>query len=283
MKTKLITLTVLLLSAFAMKAQNGEITYMDFEPDSLVELKQYDLFPESKMKIDFDPDTLVELKDIDHYPDSKMNIDLDFDNIPDIKIYQYTTSTGCWFNIRSYDTEWELHEYEVADTLGPMNDPEVWWSGAIFWLPYFYHDIDTMSDRFAVRHKIGNSYYYGWLRVYITSCPPSLYPWAALDRMAYCTTPDYPLVWGQTELVGIDETVKNDFSVYPNPANGVLFVETAHAPSLPDQTYRITNIMGQTLLQGSINAEIQQINIASLPAGLYFLSVGNTTQKIVKQ
>jgi hypothetical protein len=154
MKTKLITLTVLLLSAFAMKAQQGEITYVDFEPD-----------------------TLVELKDIDHYPDSKMNIDLDFDNIPDIKIYQYTTSTGCWFNIRSYDTEWELHEYEVADTLGLMNDPELWWSGAIFWLPYFYHDIDTMSDRFAVRHKVGDSYYYGWLRVYITSCPPSLYPW----------------------------------------------------------------------------------------------------------
>ena len=72
-------------------------------------------------------------------------------------------------------------------------------------------------------------------------------------------------------------------SVYPNPANNVLFVETVHAPSLPDQTYRITNIMGQTLLQGSINAEIQQINIASLPAGLYFLSVGNTTQKFVKQ
>ena len=72
-------------------------------------------------------------------------------------------------------------------------------------------------------------------------------------------------------------------SVYPNPANNVLFVETMHAPSLPDQTYRITNIMGQTLLQGSINAEIQQINIASLPAGLYFLSVGNTTQKFVKQ
>jgi hypothetical protein len=260
MKTKLITLSVLLLSAFALKAQQGEITY-----------------------IDFDPDTLVELKDIDHYPDSKMNIDLDFDNIPDIKIYQYTTSTGCWFNIRSYEPEWEIHEYEVADTLGLMNDPELWWSGAIFWLPYFYHDIDTMSDRFAVRHKVGDSYYYGWLRIYITSCPPSLYPWAALDRMAYCTVPDYPLVWGQTELVGIDETVKNDFSVYPNPANGVLFVEAVHAPSLPDQTYRITNIMGQTLLQGSINAEIQQINIASLPAGLYFLSVGNTTQKFVKR
>ena len=72
-------------------------------------------------------------------------------------------------------------------------------------------------------------------------------------------------------------------TLYPNPANNILIVETRHGTSLPNQTYRITNIMGQTLLQGSINAEIQQINIASLPAGLYFLSVGNTTQKFVKQ
>jgi hypothetical protein len=99
--------------------------------------------------------------------------------------------------------------------------------------------------------------------------------------MAYCTVPDYPLVWGQTELLGIDETVKNDFSVYPNPANNVLFVETVHAPSLPDQTYRITNTMGQTVLSGNIAAETQQINIASLPAGMYFIIFAGETRKFV--
>ena len=86
---------------------------------------------------------------------------------------------------------------------------------------------------------------------------------------------------------GIEEdgpsTDAGALTVYPNPANNVLFVETRHGTSLPDQTYRITNLMGQTLLQGSINAETQQINIASLPAGMYFLSMGNTTQKFVKQ
>ncbi len=257
---KLLLIVTFLLATQYIKAQNGEITYMDFEPDSLVELKQYDLFPESKMKIDFD-----------------------FDGLPDIRIYCYANSGGIWYEMKSYEPEWEIHEYDAGDTLLPMNEPNQWWNIGIMWMPYFYNDIDTMSDRFAVRHKVEDAYYYGWFRVYITRCPPSPYPWAALDKMAYCTVPDYPLVWGQTELVGIDETVKNDFSVYPNPANDILFVETVHAQSLPDQTYRITNIMGQTLLQGSINAEIQQINIASLPAGLYFLSVGNTTQKFVKQ
>ena len=49
------------------------------------------------------------------------------------------------------------------------------------------------------------------------------------------------------------------------------------------QTYRITNLMGQTLMQGSINTETQQIDIASLPAGMYFINMGEQTVKFVKQ
>ena len=57
---------------------------------------------------------------------------------------------------------------------------------------------------------------------------------------------------------------ENPFVVYPNPANNVLFVETRRATSLPDQTYCITNLMGQTLLTGQITAEIQQIDVTNL-------------------
>ena len=71
------------------------------------------------------------------------------------------------------------------------------------------------------------------------------------------------------------------FTVYPNPANGVLFVETVHAPSLPAETYRITNLMGQTVLSGNINADNQQINVSSLPQGMYFITFAGETQKFV--
>ena len=81
--------------------------------------------------------------------------------------------------------------------------------------------------------------------------------------------------------MNVDETKEIVFSVYPIPANGVLVVETCHGASLPNQTYRITNLMGQTILSGNITAETQQINIETLPAGLYFISVGNMTQKFV--
>ena len=86
-----------------------------------------------------------------------------------------------------------------------------------------------------------------------------------------------------SELHGIDEpTVENEFAVYPNPANGVLFVETFHGTSLQrNAEYRITNLMGQTLLQGNIDSENQQIDIANLPIGMYFLTVEGETIKFV--
>ena len=73
-------------------------------------------------------------------------------------------------------------------------------------------------------------------------------------------------------------------TVYPNPTNNVLFVETQFIASQPTATaYRITNLMGQTILSGNITAETQQIDVESLPAGMYFISVGEQTMKFVKQ
>jgi hypothetical protein len=71
------------------------------------------------------------------------------------------------------------------------------------------------------------------------------------------------------------------FMIYPNPTNGILFVQTLRATSLPDQTYRITNLMGQTLLTGQIKVETQQINVSSLPQGMYFITVDDVTRKFV--
>ena len=84
---------------------------------------------------------------------------------------------------------------------------------------------------------------------------------------------------------GVEEngpsTSSRTLTVYPNPTNDILFVETWRAASLPDPTYRITNLMGQTVLSGSINAETQQINIKKLPTGMYFITVGGQTVKFV--
>jgi len=88
-----------------------------------------------------------------------------------------------------------------------------------------------------------------------------------------------PVGYGVEE--GGPSTSSTGLVVYPNPANGVLFVETRRATSLPNQTYRITNVMGQTLLTGQITAETQQINVSSLPQGMYFITIADETRKFV--
>ena len=72
--------------------------------------------------------------------------------------------------------------------------------------------------------------------------------------------------------------------VYPNPANNMLFVETQNFASLPDPTYRITNLMGQTLISGHVEtrrATSLQIDVSSLPAGMYFINLDGQTVKFV--
>ncbi len=88
-----------------------------------------------------------------------------------------------------------------------------------------------------------------------------------------------------SDLHGIEEdgpsTGSGTFTVYPNPTNGVLFVQTLRATSLSTQTYRISNLMGQTVLTGQITAETQQINVSSLPQGMYFITFAGETRKFV--
>ena len=84
--------------------------------------------------------------------------------------------------------------------------------------------------------------------------------------------------------VSVNENIENqEIEIYPNPTNGVLFVETRHGTSLPDQTYRITNLMGQTLLSGNVINENQQINISNLPEGTYFIKIESEQEQVIRK
>ena len=78
----------------------------------------------------------------------------------------------------------------------------------------------------------------------------------------------------------VDETIAgNGFEIYPNPSYNVLFVLSENINS----EYRITNILGETIASGKIASENQQINVSSLPEGMYFITIGNATMKFMKK
>jgi hypothetical protein len=114
---------------------------------------------------------------------------------------------------------------------------------------------------------------------------------SAEDKLIRATSHSFSnitITW-QTVYDGVEEkeetTNENGFAVYPNPAKGILNVSVrlpqCDSPTATKNAYRITNLMGQTLLQGTLTAENQQIDITDLPSGMYFISVDGQTVKFV--
>ena len=226
---------------------------------------------------EFEPDTCFIL----NYPDT-IYWDLNQDGNHDIYFYLVYHSAGGYMTYMNPETDWKWSNSIKVDqnlwqplTDTTMIDESLYWqSGELF-----FSGLDTPEWwYFAFRHQTEDGIHYGWAHIKCTG-----YCNFCISGMGYCTIPNYPLQWGQTNItVGLEEKpTENSFVVYPNPANNVLFVESRRATSLQTQSYRITNLMGQTLLQGSITAENQQINIENLPAGMYFISMDNQTTKFI--
>lgn len=81
---------------------------------------------------------------------------------------------------------------------------------------------------------------------------------------------------------GVDEINTEGFRVYPNPTDGLLYiVETQNFASLPlELEYRITNLMGQTVMTGTLSEGT--IDVSDLPKGMYFVAINNQSLKFVK-
>ena len=117
--------------------------------------------------------------------------------------------------------------------------------------------------------------------------PQSLSAWhygnSIVDHFLQQRSGDYLNDFSQfVQMLHNEEFLMQQIACFPNPAKDILVVKTQGVASLPTANeYYITNIMGQTLMQGHITDEIQQINIEKLPAGLYFITFAGKTLKFV--
>ena len=74
-----------------------------------------------------------------------------------------------------------------------------------------------------------------------------------------------------------------NLSIYPNPATDILLINTS--TSLVNESYAITNTLGQTVLNGKLENEHSSIDIQTLQSGIYFLQIGSKqpqSYKIIK-
>jgi hypothetical protein len=72
-----------------------------------------------------------------------------------------------------------------------------------------------------------------------------------------------------------EPSVSEGFRMFPNPAINMITIVGGQGD------YRIFNVLGQVVMTGHLSSEIQQINVSGLPSGMYFVSVGEVTKKLV--
>lgn len=71
----------------------------------------------------------------------------------------------------------------------------------------------------------------------------------------------------------------SNLSIFPNPMTDILNLKFETIQNLDFQLFNMT---GQSVLNGSINSNINQIDVSRLPEGIYFLKIGNMVRKVLK-
>jgi plastocyanin len=103
-----------------------------------------------------------------------------------------------------------------------------------------------------------------------------------LNEVNGCTTPSDTIKI--TSLTGINQlsNIGNQLSIYPNPFNSSIFINVnSSAENVQDWSLQITDVLGQTVYSKSSLNYSNDIDLSSLPGGVYFVTVINKNVKTV--
>jgi hypothetical protein len=79
---------------------------------------------------------------------------------------------------------------------------------------------------------------------------------------------------------GIFEVADKDVIVFPNPVNNKLIIKTSK--DLINEEFSFYDCTGKIVFKGKIGTSLTDISLVNIPAGFYYLKIGGTTKKIIK-
>ena len=242
-KTKIFLALLALLPISRAFAQVGEIIYRDFEPDSIL-IYWHKLGP---VWIDLDADGEAD--------DLRMRMEISGEIcFPALFSTDWSILKIC--PIESNNLDIVLSEIEEEN-----------------WVNYVAWDQGPTAARYnhyGFRIQREDGYYYGWFETYNRYVKRSnnekQEAHYGFDRTAYCTIPNYPLQWGQTEFWDVEENGDNvSGKLHPNPTTGLVRIEGEKAIEV-----RVYNTLGQ-LVKTVQNTN--EVSLEGLPQGVYLLRV----------
>ena len=228
----------------------------------------------------FEPDTCFTIQS----PDDTIHWDLNRDGNEDIYFYLVWHGAGGYMTYMEPVAHWRwsnsikitpTNSQPLTDTT--MIDETLYWEAGYSFLNLYY-DIPEWWH-YAFRHQAEDGIHYGWVQIKCTG-----YRQFCISGMGYCKLANQPIRWGQTELLGISEAESNVFtSFYPNPTKGIITVKGENL-----QQAEVLNMLGQRIFSVQGKGNELHIDMAALPAGVYFVSITNEegrkcVRKVVKE
>ena len=127
----------------------------------------------------------------------------------------------------------------------------------------------VITTKICLRRQVGDNYYYAWVKT-DGGWNNNRRVYACVEEFAYCSIPNYPLMWGQTSLTeGFDEAESTVFAtVHPNPTTGMVTVTGENLKQA-----EVFNMLGQQVFSIKGEGNELQIDMTALPAGVYFVNV----------
>ncbi len=274
-RAKLLTFLLTFLTITSVNAQQGEIIYREFDPP--LEIVQNIYGPAQSLELDFDGDG-----ETDHrfYGESDRWHEFDVMEV----------SLNGWETRLVYLDENDPNTFDANDTLIP-NAPNGWRRGPNF-AYYHFPNLNANGiyhETWGMHIEIDDKDYYGWYHGYGMegreySGGPYLYK-IYIDKIAFCTIPDFPLCYGQTSLtVGVNENELSSFAtLHPNPTTSQVTITGQNL-----KTAEVFNTLGQHVATAMGDGERLTVDLCGQPAGIYFVKITDKggrkcVRKVVKE
>ena len=208
----------------------------------------------------FEPDscTLIQAYDTSKW-------DLNHDGVYDVFFRSEPHPQGGNIYYMSVAPNWKYYKKPSAIYDTVLVEPMVI-DEALEWYSFEHMVLSPFNDPpfYAFRHQAEDGIHYGWMYIH-----EEYYNLNCIRGMGYCTLPDTPIQWGQTELWGVEENDDEGFAtLHPNPTTGMVTVKGENLR----QAF-VTNLLGQQVLSVQGEGDELQIDMTALPAGIYFVTV----------
>lgn len=263
MKTIKCLLTILTVFSFiSLNAQEGTIIYHE-------------------------PDTCFDYTNFIPYG-SFVAIDIDGDGTDDMGFLSYEGDMySTWLDLVTF-ADWraaiEDPAFPYSDSIPVQLDTLQYWNDTIGgFIPHINIGAPSyIITKVFLRRQVGDNYYYAWVKTDGGWNEGRVY--ACVEEFAYCSIPNYPLHWGQTEYVGVEENAATAFAtLHPNPTTGKVVVTgegLRHAEAV--------NVLGQRVATATGEGNQLTIDLGGLPPGIYFVTVADAAErkcvhKVVKE